>query len=92
MRVVLDGLGHVVVEDQRHVLHVDTTTRDIRRNKNVACPILERLESVLTSLLTFATVQNARVEAEPREAFAQKIRTLNTLGKDTFPAKHFTFF
>ena len=35
MRVIFDSLGHIVIDDQRHVLDVDTTTGNIGGNQNV---------------------------------------------------------
>lgn len=62
MRVVLDGLRHVVVYDQGHILNVDTTTSHVRRNQDVLGSRLKVGQGKLTLLLTLATVQSASVE------------------------------
>ena len=35
MNIRLDGVGHLVVDNQRNVLHIDTTTSEIRSHENI---------------------------------------------------------
>lgn len=41
MRVRLDVVGHVVIDDQRHVGHVDTAAGDVSCDKDVVSIITE---------------------------------------------------
>jgi hypothetical protein len=70
--VILDGLGHVVVDDHGNVLNINTATSNVGSDENVLRAVFERRESVFTLLLAFATVKCARVEA----------KLLQTLRKD----------
>src|SRR5437870_793397 len=64
MGVILDRLGHVVVDDHRHVPNVDPSARHVRRHQNVLRSLLERGQGELTLLLPFPTVQSTRVELQ----------------------------
>lgn len=46
VRVVLNVVGHVVVDDQRHVRHVDTAARHVRRDEAVvrAVPVRQQYD------------------------------------------------
>lgn len=41
--VLLDGIGHVVVNDQSHIGHVDTTSRHVGGNQHVEHILAEAL-------------------------------------------------
>ena len=82
MSVVLNVLGHVVVDDQGHVLDVDTTTGDVGGHEDVLVSGLESGQSALTLFLTFATVKCRRVEAHLLQALGQDVGTSLLVDED----------
>lgn len=53
--------SHVVINDHRYVLNIDTTTGDIRSHQYIFGTIFQAGQGVLSLLLSFTTVQRARV-------------------------------
>ena len=64
MSVHLDGLGHVVVDDEGHVLDVDTTPGNVGGHQDVLGAGLQTRQGELTLLLPLATVQRGGIVAE----------------------------
>lgn len=62
MRVIFDRLGHVVVDDQRHIFNVNTTTGNVGGYQNVFGSRFQIGKSKLTLLLALATVQSTSIE------------------------------
>ena len=62
MRVVFDGLGHVVIDDQRHVLDVDTTSGHVGGHQDVLGSRFQVRERKFTLLLALTTVQCTSIE------------------------------
>lgn len=60
--VVFDRLGHVVVDDERHVLDVDTAAGHVRRHQYILGSRFQIGQSKLTLLLSLATVQSTSIE------------------------------
>lgn len=89
MRVVLNRLRHIVVEHQRHVLDVDTASGHVRRHQDVACSVFERVQGVLTRLLTLAAVKNAGIEAELHQTLTEHIGALNGVRIGHAPANYY---
>lgn len=58
MHVCLNRVGHLVVDDKRDVLHIDTTSREIGGHENVGVPVSERLQSSFSLFLILAGVQS----------------------------------
>ena len=82
MGVRLDGLGHVVVDDERDVLDVDTTSGNVRRHQDVLVSSLEPRKSVFSLLLTFAAVQRGRVVAHLLQTLGQDVGSLLLIDED----------
>ena len=57
MHVGLDCARHLEVDDKGNILHVDTTTREVRRDQNVGGTRAECLQRSLSLLLIFARMQ-----------------------------------
>jgi hypothetical protein len=55
----LNVFGHIIIENQGYILDVNTTTSHVSSDKNVLGPTLQTLESILTLLLSFASVKCA---------------------------------
>ena len=64
MGVCFDAFGHVVVDDEGHVLDVDTTPGNVGGHQDVLGAGLQTRQSELTLLLPFATVQRRGIVAE----------------------------
>ena len=62
MRVVFYGLCHVVVDDQRDVLDVNTAAGHVRRHQNVLGSRFQIRQRKFALLLALAAVQCTRVE------------------------------
>lgn len=59
--ITFDSLGHVIVDDHRHVLNVDTTSSNVCGHQDILAAALERCQGVLSLLLALTTVQGAGV-------------------------------
>ena len=57
MHVCLDAARHLVIDDQAHVLHIDTTAREVGRNQHVRFARPKRLQSCLALVLLLVRVQ-----------------------------------
>ena len=57
MNVSLDRVGHLKVDDERHVRDVDTTTGEIGRDEDVAFAVADRVERFLSLFLILARVK-----------------------------------
>ena len=57
MNIRLDGVGHLVVNDQRHVGNVDTTPSKIGSHEDVRIASTERLQSSFSLFLVLAGVE-----------------------------------
>lgn len=53
--------GHIIVDNHRHILDVDTTTRHICSHQNILGPSLEVGQCKLSLLLAFSTMQRASI-------------------------------
>lgn len=53
--------GHIIVDDHRHILDVNTTTCHVRSHQNILGPGLEVGQCKLSLLLAFSTMQRASV-------------------------------
>ena len=56
MNIRLDGVGHLVVDNQRNVLHIDTTTCQVSGNEDICIAGSEGLQSCLSLILILARV------------------------------------
>merc|ERR1719500_2646158 len=74
--VGVDGLGHVVVEDQTDVLDVDTSPSHVCSHQDILGSLLEATESVFSLFLALPTVQGGRVVTHLLQTFRQHIRSL----------------
>lgn len=61
MSVILNRLGHVVVDDERDVLDVDTATGHVSSDEDVLSAGFEIGQGELTLLLSLATVQSTSI-------------------------------
>lgn len=59
--LTLNVLGHVIVDDHRYILDVDTTTCHICSHQNILGPSLKVGQCKLSLLLAFSTVQRTSV-------------------------------
>ena len=66
MNVCFDGVRHLVVDDQADILYVNTTTSEIRGNKNIRVPGAQRLQSGFSLFLVLARVQGRRAPLQKR--------------------------
>mmetsp|Transcript_22899 Transcript_22899/g.63283 ORF Transcript_22899/g.63283 Transcript_22899/m.63283 type:complete len:234 (-) Transcript_22899:1163-1864(-) len=56
--VGLNTVGHVVVDNQRNIWHIDTTARNIGGNEDVEGVVAETFDADLTLILLLATMQH----------------------------------
>lgn len=76
MRVGLDRVGHVVVDNQRNVWDVDTTSSHVCCDEHVEGCITEALDAGLTLVLALAAVQHgtaARDDAHINVAGSRRV-------------------
>ena len=59
--IVLGVMRHVVVDDQRHIRHVDTARDDIRSNQHGYLPVAEIEHHLVAFVLLEVAVHRARV-------------------------------
>lgn len=59
--LTFDVFSHVIVNDHRHVLDINTSTSDVSGHQNIFGSCLEIGKCKLSLLLAFATVQCASV-------------------------------
>ena len=59
--LTFNGLSHVVVDDQRHVLDVDTTPSHVRGHQNVLGSTLETGQGKLSLFLALPAVQGTGI-------------------------------
>ena len=59
--LTFNGLSHVIVDDQRHVLDVDTTPSHVRGHQNVLGSTLETGQGKLSLFLTLPSVQGTGI-------------------------------
>ena len=71
VRVRVDGLGHVVVDDEADVLDVDAAPRHVGGHQDVLGAGLQTRQGELTLLLPLATVQRGGVVAEKEELLSR---------------------
>lgn len=57
MHVGFYRVGHLVIDDERDVLHVDTTSGEVGGDENVGMPVAERLQRRFSLFLVLARVQ-----------------------------------
>jgi hypothetical protein len=60
MNVGLDRVGHVKVDDESDIRHIDTTSRKIGGDEDVDLAVANRLQRGLALLLVLARVQRRR--------------------------------
>lgn len=77
-----NGLGHVIVDDQRHVLDIDTTTCHVCRNKHASRAVLELCQSQFSLLLRLTTVEGHCMLAGSVDCLGQCIHTTSLIDKD----------
>lgn len=58
MGIILNILGHVVVDDERDILDINTSSSDVRCHEISFLSVLELSQRLFTLLLTFATVES----------------------------------
>lgn len=63
-----NALGHVVIDNKRDILDVDTTASDVRSHKYIFPTTFQGCQSELTLLLTFASVKRYSVVLKTRSA------------------------
>merc|ERR550519_881100 len=80
--VHLDGLGHVVVDDERHILDVDTTTGHVCRHENVLRSRFQTTKSQLSLLLALTSVKRDSVVAHFLETPGQHVSSLLLIDED----------
>jgi len=71
--VVLNRLGHVVVNNRAHVLDVNTTTGHVGGNQDLFNALLERGKREVTLFLALATVQCTGAVAHFVQGFGQDV-------------------
>ena len=82
MRVVLDRFRHVVVDHQRDVLDVETTSGHRGGDQDVLGAVLQRSERVLTLLLALATVQRTGQVVHLVQTLGQHVHALLLVHED----------
>ena len=80
--VGVDGLGHVVVEDQTDVLDVDTSPGHVCSHQDILGSLLEATEGVFPLFLTLPAVQCGRIVAHLLQTFGQHVRSLLLVDED----------
>ena len=62
VRVRFDAVGHIVVDHEGDIRHVDAASRNIGRDQDVERVVSEALDAHLTDVLCLATVEHRAPE------------------------------
>lgn len=52
MSIIFDILGHIIIEDKRDILYVNTTTSNVSGDKDVLFSIFDAGKSIVSLILT----------------------------------------
>ena len=74
MDIRVEILWHIIVNDVGNTLHVNTTSRDIRRDKHTIAPILKSVEGLLSFPLREVSVYRSHVLPLLGETFRKPLR------------------
>mmetsp|Transcript_2156 Transcript_2156/g.2819 ORF Transcript_2156/g.2819 Transcript_2156/m.2819 type:complete len:358 (+) Transcript_2156:343-1416(+) len=80
--VVLDGLGHIEIDDLHHSLDIETSASDIGGDQDVVPSLLERVHGPFSLFLSLATVNRANTVASVVQRLGQHIDSLLLVDKD----------
>lgn len=61
MRVLLDAVRHVIVNDGRHIRHIDTAPGNVRRHQHIVFTLPESLQPCLTLVLQITITSTTRL-------------------------------
>lgn len=82
VRVRLDVVGHVEVDDERDVGHVDAAARQVRRDQHVRLALAHRQQGRLALLLRLGPVQRDRAEAHRLDVARDGVAVALDIDKD----------
>ena len=82
MDIRVEILRHIVVNDVGNTLHVDTPSRDIRRDKHTIASILKSVEGLLSFALREVSVKRCHVLPLLGETLRKPLRGVLHLRED----------